>query len=102
MILTWQLKSCFRFDTFFATDVQRFGDRGIVFGNLRKPIDEVIAKLEQRLSEAAGREVVVWFMEEKANDITKQACVVQLKSEMDLEFGSSKLSTPWGYFIPQT
>lgn len=82
---------------FFATDVRRFGDGGIFIGNLRKPIEEVIPKLEKKLSEAAGREVVVWFMEEKNDDITKQACVVQPKSEMDLEFESIKLSTPWGY-----
>ncbi|KAG5070426.1 hypothetical protein GLYMA_01G241500v4 [Glycine max] len=93
-----QLKSCFGFDTFFATDVRRFGDGGIFIGNLRKPIDDVIPKLEKKLSEAAGREVVVWFMEEKANDITKQACVVQPKAEMDLQFESTKLSTPLGYF----
>ncbi|TKY71224.1 zinc metallopeptidase EGY3 [Spatholobus suberectus] len=93
-----QLKSCFGFDTFFATDVRRFGDGGIFIGNLRKPIDEVIPKLEKKLSDAAGREVVVWFMEEKANDITKQACVVQPKAEMDLQFESTKLSTPLGYF----
>ncbi|GKV19782.1 hypothetical protein SLEP1_g30002 [Rubroshorea leprosula] len=92
-----KLKSCFGFDTFFATDVRRFGDGGIFIGNLRRPIEEVIPKLEKKLSEAAGREVVVWFMEEKANDITKQACVVQPKSEMDLQFESTKLSTPWGY-----
>lgn len=67
-----QLKSCFGFDTFFATDVRRFGDGGIFIGNLRKPIEEVIPKLEKKLSEAAGREVVLWFMEEKTNDITKQ------------------------------
>lgn len=67
-----QLKSCFGFDTFFATDVRRFGDGGVFIGNLRRPIEEVIPKLEKKLSEAAGREVVVWFMEEKANDITKQ------------------------------
>lgn len=72
ILLAWQLKSCFGFDTFFATDVRRFGDGGIFIGNLRKPIEEVIPKLEKKLSEAAGREVVVWFMEEKANDITKQ------------------------------
>ncbi|KAL3614370.1 putative zinc metallopeptidase egy3, chloroplastic [Castilleja foliolosa] len=92
-----KLKSCFGFDTFFATDVRRFGDGGIFIGNLRKPIDEVIPKLEKKLSEAAGREVLIWFMEEKTNDITKQACVVQPKSEMDLEFETTKLSTPWGY-----
>uniref|UniRef100_A0A2P2K0J5 Putative zinc metallopeptidase EGY3ic isoform X1 n=1 Tax=Rhizophora mucronata TaxID=61149 RepID=A0A2P2K0J5_RHIMU len=92
-----KLKSCFGFDTFFATDVRRFGDGGIFIGNLRKPIEEVIPKLEKKLSEAAGREVVLWFMEEKNDDITKQACVVQPKSEMDLQFESSKLSTPLGY-----
>ncbi|KAF7851597.1 hypothetical protein BT93_L3481 [Corymbia citriodora subsp. variegata] len=92
-----KLRSCFGFDTFFATDVRRFGDGGIFIGNLRRPIDEVIPKLESKLSEAAGREVVVWFMEEKAGDITKQACVVQPKSEMDLQFESTRLSTPWGY-----
>ncbi|KAF3625223.1 putative zinc metalloprotease EGY3, chloroplastic [Capsicum annuum] len=92
-----KLRNCFGFDTFFATDVRRFGDGGIFIGNLRRPIDEVIPKLEKKLSEAAGREVVLWFMEEKTNDIAKQACVVQPKSEMDLEFESTKLSTPWGY-----
>lgn len=68
----WQLKSCFGFDTFFATDVRRFGDGGIFVGNLRKPIEEVIPKLEKKLSETAERDVVLWFMEEKSNDITKQ------------------------------
>ncbi|XP_028788301.1 probable zinc metallopeptidase EGY3, chloroplastic [Neltuma alba] len=92
-----KLKSCFGFDTFFATDVRRFGDGGIFIGNLRRPIDEVIPKLEKKLSEAAGRDVVLWFIEEKANDITKQACVVQPKSEMDLQFETTKLSTPFGY-----
>ncbi|KAG5625285.1 hypothetical protein H5410_010503 [Solanum commersonii] len=92
-----KLRNCFGFDTFFTTDVRRFGDGGIFIGNLRRPIDEVIPKLEKKLSEAAGREVVLWFMEEKTNDIVKQACVVQPKSEMDLEFESTKLSTPWGY-----
>lgn len=67
-----QLRGCFGFDTFFATDARRFGDGGIFIGNLRKPIEEVIPKLEKKLSEAAGRDVVVWFMEEKTNDITKQ------------------------------
>ncbi|KAK6159190.1 hypothetical protein DH2020_006504 [Rehmannia glutinosa] len=134
-----KLKSCFGFDSFFATDVRRFGDGGIFIGNLRRPIEEVIPKLEKKLSEAAGREVVVWFMEEKTDEITKQvfehllilvlyavtfsienyemdevisfilplrydvvisgtskpylalACVVQPKSEMDLQFESTKL-----------
>ncbi|KAJ8638249.1 hypothetical protein MRB53_012516 [Persea americana] len=92
-----KLKSCFGFDTFFAVDVRRFGDGGIFIGNLRKPIEEVMPKLEKKLSEAAGREVVLWFMQEKTNDITKQVCVVQPKSEMELQFESTKLSTPWGY-----
>ncbi|KAD6454334.1 hypothetical protein E3N88_09040 [Mikania micrantha] len=91
------LKSCFGFTTFFATDVRRFGDGGIFIGNLRRPIEEVIPTLEKKLSEAAGREVVLWFMEEKNDDITKQVCVVQPKSEIDLQFELTKLSTPWGY-----
>lgn len=66
------MKSCFGFDTFFATDVRRFGDGGIFIGNLRKPVEEVIPKLEKKLSESAGREVVLWLMEEKDNGITKQ------------------------------
>ncbi|KAF7116027.1 hypothetical protein RHSIM_RhsimUnG0040900 [Rhododendron simsii] len=92
-----KLRSCFGFDTFFATDVRRFGDGGIFIGNLRKPIEEVIPKLERKLSEAAGREVVLWLMEERDNDITKQVCMVQPKAEMDLQFESTKLSTTWGY-----
>lgn len=92
-----KLKSCFGFDTFFATDVRRFGDGGIFIGNLRRPIEEVTPKLEKKLSEAAGREVVLWFMEEKKDDITKQVCLVQPKSEIDLQFESAKLSTTWGY-----
>ncbi|KZV43622.1 hypothetical protein F511_00173 [Dorcoceras hygrometricum] len=92
-----KLKSCFGYDTFFATDVRRFGDGGIVIGNLRKPIGEVIPKLEKKLSEAAGREVVVWLMEDKTKDVTKQACVLQPKSEIDLQFESTNLSNPWGY-----
>lgn len=71
-VTLWQLRSCFGFDTFFSTDARRFGDGGIFIGNLRKPIEEVIPKLERKLSEAAGTEVVVWFMEEKTDDITKQ------------------------------
>ncbi|XP_022762381.1 probable zinc metallopeptidase EGY3, chloroplastic [Durio zibethinus] len=92
-----KLKSCFGFDTFFATDVRRFGDGGIFIGNLRRPVEDVIPLLEKKLSDAAGREVVLWFMEEKTNDIIKQACVVQPKSEIDLQFESTTLSTPWGY-----
>ncbi|XP_010691542.2 probable zinc metallopeptidase EGY3, chloroplastic isoform X1 [Beta vulgaris subsp. vulgaris] len=93
-----KLKSCFGFDSFFATDVRRFGDGGIFIGNLRKPIEEVMPKLEKKLSEAAGTDIVLWFMEEKKDDITKQVCLVQPKSEIDLQFESMKLSTPWGYF----
>ncbi|XP_027159349.1 probable zinc metallopeptidase EGY3, chloroplastic [Coffea eugenioides] len=93
-----KLKSCFGFDTFFATDVRRFGDGGIFIGNLRKPIEEAIPTLEKKLSEAAGTEVVVWFMEENTNDIKKQACVVQPKAEMDLQFEPTNLNNAWGYF----
>ncbi|KAI5314922.1 hypothetical protein L3X38_044098 [Prunus dulcis] len=92
-----KLKSCFGFDSFFPTDVRRFGDGGIFVGNLRRPIEEVMPKLEQKLSDAAGREVVLWFMEENTNDIRKQVCMVQPKAEIDLEFESTKLSTPLGY-----
>lgn len=70
----FQLKSCFGFDSFFATDVRRFGDGGIFIGNLRKPIEEVMPRLEKKLSEAAGTDIVLWFMEEKKDDITKQVC----------------------------
>ncbi|KAK1317180.1 hypothetical protein QJS10_CPA05g01700 [Acorus calamus] len=91
------LRSCFGFNTFFAIDARRFGDGGIFIGNLRRPIEEVSPKLEKKLSEAAGREVVLWFMEEKNDDITKQVCVVQPKSEMDLQFEFTTLNTPWGY-----
>lgn len=66
------MRSCFGFDTFFAVDVRRFGDGGIFVGNLRKPVEEVMPKLEKKLAEAAGREVVLWFMEEKRDDISKQ------------------------------
>ncbi|KAJ6839208.1 putative zinc metallopeptidase EGY3, chloroplastic [Iris pallida] len=92
-----KLKNCFGFDTFFAVDVRRFGDGGIFIGNLRRPIEQVMPTLEKKLSEAAGREVVLWFMEERKDDITKQVCMVQPKSEIDLQFESTKLSTPWGY-----
>ncbi|KAJ3697633.1 hypothetical protein LUZ61_001338 [Rhynchospora tenuis] len=92
-----KLKSCFGFDTFFAVDVRRFGDGGIFIGNLRKPIEEVLPKLEKKLSEAAGREVEIWFMEERNDDITKQVCMVQPKAEIDLQLEATKLSTPLGY-----
>ncbi|KAJ4762609.1 ethylene-dependent gravitropism-deficient and yellow-green-like 2 [Rhynchospora pubera] len=92
-----KLKSCFGFDTFFAVDVRRFGDGGIFIGNLRKPIEEVLPKLEKKLSEAAGREVEIWLMEETNDDITKQVCMVQPKAEIDLQLEATKLSTPLGY-----
>ncbi|GLJ14733.1 hypothetical protein SUGI_0238800 [Cryptomeria japonica] len=92
-----KLKSCFGFDTFFAVDVRRFGDGGIFIGNLRRPIEEVIPKLEKKLADAAGQEVVLWFMEEETNDIKKQVCMVQPKSEIDLQFEYTKLDTPLGY-----
>ncbi|XP_058728899.1 probable zinc metallopeptidase EGY3, chloroplastic [Vicia villosa] len=104
-----KLKSCFGIDTFFATDVRRVGDRGIFIGNLRRPIDEVIPKLEKKLSDAAGREVVLWFMEEQQevvveeeeeeeeDDITtRQVCMVQPKELLDLQFESTNLSNPFG------
>ncbi|KAK1388506.1 hypothetical protein POM88_016684 [Heracleum sosnowskyi] len=78
-------------------DVRRFGDGGIFIGNLRKPVEEVIPVLEQKLSEAADREVVLWLMEEKTDDITKQVCMVQPKAEIDLQLELTRLSTPWGY-----
>ncbi|KAJ4755733.1 ethylene-dependent gravitropism-deficient and yellow-green-like 2 [Rhynchospora pubera] len=92
-----KLKSCFGFDTFFAVDVRRFGDGGIFIGNLRKPIEEVLPKLEKKLSEASGREVEIWLMEETNDDITKQVCMVQPKAEIDLQLEATKLSTPLGY-----
>nr|ACF87643.1 unknown [Zea mays] len=92
-----KLKSCFGYDTFFAVDVRRFGDGGIFIGNLRKPIEEVRPKLEKKISEAAGTEVTLWFMEEKNDDITKQVCMVQPKAEIDVQLEITKLSTPWGY-----
>ncbi|KAJ7559313.1 hypothetical protein O6H91_04G079100 [Diphasiastrum complanatum] len=92
-----QLKACFGYDTFFATDVRRFGDGGVFIGNLRRPLEEVKPKLKQKLSEAAGREVAIWFMEEKVNDITKQVCLVQPKAEIDLQFETTKLSNLYGY-----
>ncbi|KAK1385211.1 hypothetical protein POM88_022946 [Heracleum sosnowskyi] len=78
-------------------DVRRFGDGGIFIGNLRKPVEEAIPVLEQKLSEAADREVVLWLMEEKTDDITKQVCMVQPKAEIDLQLELTRLSTPWGY-----
>jgi hypothetical protein len=70
------LKPCFGFDTFFAADVRCFGDGGIFIGNLRRPINEIIPILKKKLSEVAGREVVLWFIEEKTNDIIKQVCML--------------------------
>lgn len=95
--VTIRLKSCFGYDTFFAVDVRRFGDGGILIGNLRRPIAEVIPELEKKIKNAVGREVVLWFMEEQMDDIKKQVCMVQPKSEIDFQFESTKLSTPWGY-----
>lgn len=93
-----KLRSCFGFDTFFVTNVRRFGDGGIFIGNLRRPVEQVTPILEKKLSEAVGREVTLWFMEETRDDATKQVCLVQPKSEIELQFELSKLSTPWGYF----
>lgn len=68
------MKSCFGIDTFYANDVRRMGDGGIVLGNLRRPLEEVKPKLEAKLAQACGREVDLWFMEETVNDETKQVC----------------------------
>ncbi|GAB2292097.1 Probable zinc metallopeptidase egy3, chloroplastic [Dionaea muscipula] len=92
-----KLRGCFGLDTFFAVDVRRYGDGGIFIGNLKRPIEEVMPKLEKKLLEATGREVVVLFNEEKKGDVTKQVCMVQPKSEINLVFECTKLSTPRGY-----
>lgn len=83
------LRDCFKYDTFYATDVRRFGDGGIFVGNLRRPLEEVRTVLEQRLNEAAGREVDVWFMAENTKEGVRQVCVVQPKSEVDLQLDKS-------------
>ncbi|XP_024364357.1 probable zinc metallopeptidase EGY3, chloroplastic [Physcomitrium patens] len=93
-----KVRSCFGLDTFYANDVRRMGDGGIVIGNLRRPLAEVKPKLEKKLAEACGREVDLWFMEETVNDETKQVCVVQPKAEIDAQFESQRLSTWTGYF----
>ncbi|BBN01078.1 zinc metalloprotease EGY, chloroplastic [Marchantia polymorpha subsp. ruderalis] len=95
-----KLKSVFGYDSFYATDARRFGDGAIFVGNMRKPLDEVKPKLEAKLSEVAGREVDIWFMEETPEPgVTKQICVVQPKVEIDLQLSAEKLSTPYGYLI---
>ncbi|KAL3695837.1 hypothetical protein R1sor_009913 [Riccia sorocarpa] len=93
-----KLKSCFGYDSFFATDARRFGDGAIFVGNMRRPLDEVKPRLEKALSEAAGREVDIWFMEEPAEPgQTKQICVVQPKAEIDLQLSADRLSNTYGY-----
>ena len=67
-----QLRSCFGYDTFYANDVRRMGDGGIVIGNLRRPLEEVKPKLEASIAKACGREVDLWFMEETINEETRQ------------------------------
>jgi hypothetical protein len=67
-----QVRSCFTYDTFFATDVRRMGDGGIVIGNLRRSLEEVKPKLEASLLKACGHEVDLWFLEETINETTKQ------------------------------
>ena len=95
--LTSLLKNCFDFDTFSATDVQIFGDGEIFNGNFRKPIEEVILVLEKKLTDVVGKEVISWFMKEKMNGSRILAYLVQLKSEMDFQIESTKLSTLWEY-----
>lgn len=92
-----KLKECFNFDTFYATNVRRFGDGGIFVGNLRKPLAEVKPLLQKRLAEAAGREVDLWFMEETVQDEVKQVVVVQPKSEIDLQLQQTTASNLFGY-----
>lgn len=92
-----KVKSCFGIDTFYANEVRRMGDGGIVLGTLRRPLEEVKPKLEAKLAQACGREVDLWFMEETVNDETKQVCVVQPKAEIDAQFESQRLSTLTGY-----
>jgi hypothetical protein len=67
-----QVRSCFTYDTFFATDVRRMGDGGIVIGNMRRSLEEVKPKLEASLVKACGCEVDLWFLEETINETTKQ------------------------------
>ncbi|KAJ4824337.1 putative zinc metallopeptidase egy3, chloroplastic [Turnera subulata] len=88
-----KLKSAFGFDTFFATGVRRYRKGGIFTGNLRRPIEEVIPKLEKKLSEAVGKEVFVYFREEN----NEQVCVVQPKADMNQEVESTNMRTWWGY-----
>nr|PNR32661.1 hypothetical protein PHYPA_024603 [Physcomitrium patens] len=92
-----KVRSCFGIDTFYANDVRRMGDGGIVIGNLRRPLEEVKPKLEAKLAQACGREVDLWFMEETVDEETKQVCVVQPKAEIDLQLESQRLSTWTGY-----
>ncbi|GAB2292096.1 Probable zinc metallopeptidase egy3, chloroplastic [Dionaea muscipula] len=92
-----KLRGCFGLDTFSVADGIRYGGGGLFIGNLTRPIEEVIPKLEKKLLEAAGTEVVVSFNELKRNDVTKQVCWVRPKSEIDLLFKYTKLRTPWGY-----
>ncbi|CAM6089666.1 unnamed protein product [Calypogeia fissa] len=94
-----ELKKCFGYDTFFATEVRRFGDGGIFIGNIRRPLEEVKGKLEAKLTQAAGMEVDVWFLEETSPEGEKKhVCVVQPKAEIDLQFNTEKLSNVYGYF----
>jgi len=92
-----EVRSCFTYDTFFATDVRRMGDGGIVIGNLRRSLEEVKPKLEASLLKACGREVDLWFLEETINETTKQVCVVQPKVEIDLQLETGRLSNAAGY-----
>ena len=91
------LKNCFEFDTFSTIYVQIFGDGKIFNGNFRRPIEKVIPVMEKRLIDVVGKEVILWFMEEKMKGNRKLAYMVQLKSEIDLQIESTKLSTHWEY-----
>lgn len=52
------------------------------------------------ISDVLSQDIFIWLpvkMTSIFDDFTFQACVVQPKSEMDLQFESTKLSTPSGY-----
>lgn len=92
------LKTCFGFDSFYPTEVLRFGDGGIFIGNIRRPLEEVKTKLNAKIAEVAGREVDIWFLEETSPDgEKKQVCVVQPKAEIALQFENERLNNIYGY-----
>jgi hypothetical protein len=89
-LMMMQLRSCFGYDTFFANDVRRMGDGGIVIGTLRRPLEEVKPKLEASIAKACGREVDLWFMEETINEETRQVCCRALRHLSVFELQNKK------------